>query len=152
MSYSYSSVGLKQFPFEAAKAGGELTTHFVGQDAGVVFALIASLSWFSSQVQVRAAVSAGRVAKDQRKALMAPLMLGLFFVFPVVGFPVWGGLHLMFGPTISVYLASLVKALTVMAAVIPGCALGVWWGTRRETALIEKKQAALEAAASTEAA
>ena len=128
--------GLQQFPFEAQKAGGGVPVLVFAQDAGLVFGLIVFLMWMSAQIQVRPDVRLGRVAEDHRQALSLPLMLLLLVPFYGLGALVWGILTVLGVSEVAPFPAACFKAAVVMAAVVPGCLLGVWWGRRRETALI----------------
>lgn len=133
-------VGIMQFAFESHKAGGMVPVRVAALDAGFVFALITFLSWASSQVQVRPDVRLGRVAPDDRKAPSVPVMLLLLALCNGFGLIAWGVLYVVFGPEVSTLPAACFKAVTVMVAVVPGCMLGVWWGRRRETALINNER------------
>ena len=134
------AIGLKQFTNEAHKLGGDIPILTSAQDAGIVAVIIVFFMWLSSMTQVRPDVYLGRVSQDDRKAPSVPLMLLIVLSFLGFGAVVWVVLALAGFSTISPLSAAGLKAGVAMTAVIPGCALGVWWGKRRETALIRKME------------
>jgi hypothetical protein len=132
------AVGLKQFTNEAQKLQGDIPIFTSALDAGIVTAIIVFFMWVSSQSQVRPDVHLGRVPEDKGKAPSVPLMLLLITSCLGFGAVVWGVLALVSGSFISPVPAAGLKAGVVMAAVILGCSLGVWWGRRSETAWIQE--------------
>ncbi|HUT52633.1 MAG TPA: hypothetical protein VM658_04525 [bacterium] len=133
------AVGLKQFGHEAEKLGAAVPIRTVALDAGFVCFLIVFICWFSAQVQVRPDVHLGRVAQDPGRAPSILIMLVICTGFTAVGAVVWAALSLAGLESLDPAPAAVIKAVVVMAAVVPGCFLGVWWGRRRETALIREK-------------
>jgi hypothetical protein len=130
-------IGLKQFSNEAAKHGGEVPVSVVATDFGIVSAIIVFFMWLSSMNQVRPDVQLGRVAEDGRKAPSVPGMLLIILSFLGIGAIVYGGLTLAGISTVPPIHAAIAKAFLAMVMVIPGCSLGIWWGTRRETVLMQ---------------
>lgn len=137
-------LGLKQFTNEAATRGGEVPASVVALDFGIVSAIIVFFMWLSSMNQVRPDVHLGRVAEDDRKAPSVPRMLLIILSFLGVGVIVYGGLTLAGISTVHPIHAAVAKAVVAMVMVIPGCSLGIWWGKRRETALMQGAEQSYE--------
>jgi hypothetical protein len=133
------TIGWKQFYNEAHKIGGDIPVLTLAIDSGIVAVIIVFFMWLSSQVQVRPDVHLGRVPEDKRKAPAVPSILLIVLGFLAVGAVVWAPMALAGISTIPPLSAACLKAGVAMASVVPGCWLGVWWGKRREAALIKAK-------------
>jgi hypothetical protein len=136
-------VGIKQFGHEVEKLGAAVPIRTVALDAGFVCSLIVFICWFSSQIQVRPDVHLGRVAKDPGRAPSILSMLIVCTAFTAIGGVVWAALAAAGVRSLAPRPAAAIKSAVVMAAVVPGGYLGVWWGRRRETTWIREKAEAV---------
>lgn len=140
-----AGIGVRIFMFEAAKAGaGEgIAASVLAADTFIMGWILIFFMWFGSQNQVRADVQLGRVAKDGRKGMAVPLMLFFFILPAAIMAAVAGGIVLATGP-VSVAAATAVKTIVAMVSAVAGCRLGVWWGARRETRIINETSSGRE--------
>jgi hypothetical protein len=102
-------------------------------------AVKSAFMWLPNMTQVRPDVRLGRVGQDEGKAPLIPLMLLLILSFLVFGALVFGVFALAGIEKITPLPAAVAKAFVAATMVIPGCSLGVWWGRRRETAMMKQK-------------
>ncbi len=132
-------IGLKQFPHEALKTDAVVTAQLMAFDMGIVFWIVVFFVWLAAQGQVRPDVQLGRVAQDPRKALSVPLLLAAqLTLIAVVGGAAFGFFTLTGIAGIDPVHAAIIKGIVGMAAAITGSWLGVKWGTKRETAIIQE--------------
>ena len=139
-------IALKQFPFEAAKTGGVIHSTYVAGDFGIVFGIIFFFMWVTSEGQVRPDVHLGRIPEnafvrskfgDMNAALVVILAIILSFgIMAVVGGAMTGVFYIAGLEAISVTSACVLKTVAAIVGCVVGCRAGIWWGSRRETALI----------------
>jgi len=146
-------IGLKQFihemeKTEAMEADG-LAPSLIASDFGIVFGIIVFFMFLASEGQVRADLHLGRVEKKSFKCERLG-KIGLLVIVPgvltvtigimaVVGLIAWVAFGVIGIETFSVNQAVALKVIAAGLGAVAGCLVGVWWGTRRETALIEEQ-------------
>ncbi len=144
-------IGFKQFTFEAAKVGGNIPVTTVSTDCGIVTSILIFFMWLSSQGQVRADVRLGRVRRPDENIIsksrfanmngFLAVILTLIF-FNIIATGVGELFAAFFNVTgivsVSAISATLIKICVAIIATTFGCWAGIWWGTRREAALLQK--------------
>jgi hypothetical protein len=145
-------IGVKQFIHETeihpdAVAGGGVPASLMAMDFGIVFGIIVFFMFLASDGQVRLDVRLGRVAgrtfKRRRLGEAGVPLIALVVVLATAAIMAAVGAmatvaFLVTGvESFSVISAAVLKAFAAVLGCLAGCGLGVWWGTRRETSLIQ---------------
>jgi len=145
-------IGVKQFIHETeihpdAVAGGGIPASVVAMDFGIVFGIIVFFMFLASDGQVRLDVRLGRVAERAfRRKRLGRLGLPVIALCVVVDTAiimaitgaVAGAVFWVAGiESFSVASAAVLKTVAAALGCFAGCGIGIWWGTRRESALIQ---------------
>jgi hypothetical protein len=129
---------LHVFGGEAAETGA-VSAQTVAVDAAIMGWILIFFMWLASQGQVRADVHLGRVKEDQGRGYAVPLML-MFFIVPSMAMAALEvGIFWIAGvESMSVLAGTIIKMIGAMVTATIGCWLGIWWGARRETRIINE--------------
>lgn len=142
-------IGIKQFKWvlEGPEAVEAIPFSLVGWDFGIVFGILYFFMYLSSDAQVRADVRLGRLSPKQfsvsgLRGVGVPgaavgLLLSTVLLMFVVGSIMQGLLPVAGFEEFSVRTAVAFKTSGAILGTLAGCGAGVWWGRRKETALME---------------
>lgn len=142
-------IGIKQFKWvlEGPEAVEAIPFSLVGWDFGIVFGILYFFMYLSSDAQVRGDVRLGRLSPKQfsvsgLRGVGVPgaavgLLLSTVLLMFVVGSIMQGLLPVAGFEEFSVRTAVAFKTSGAILGTLAGCGAGVWWGRRKETALME---------------
>jgi len=143
------AIGLKQFKWvlEGTEPADAITSQLVAWDFGIVFGILYFFMYLSSDAQVRGDVRLGRLTPKQfsmtrlRRVGIPGVALGLILstvlLMFVVGSIMQGILPAAGFEEFSVRTAVAFKTTGAILGTLAGCGMGVWWGRRKESALME---------------
>lgn len=151
-------IGLKQFDNEMLKPEhielGGVSASVVAPDLGIVFGIIIFFMFLSSDGQVRLDVNLGRISErsftrprlgEIGLAIVAPgVLVTTVLIMAITGAIMTGVFYVAGVEVFSVAEASVLKTVAAVLGCIAGCGIGIWWGTRRETALIRAEDGSNE--------
>jgi hypothetical protein len=141
-------IGVKQFKWALEGPGqpGSIAPSLVAWDFGIVFGILYFFMYLSADAQVRGDVRLGRLSQRQfglnrlrgvgvpgvalglvLSTVLAMFVVGLImqWLLPVAGFD-----------ELSVNTAVIFKTSAAVLGTLAGCGMGVWWGRRKESALM----------------
>lgn len=142
-------IGIKQFKWalEGPEAVEAIPFSLVGWDFGIVFGILYFFMYISSDAQVRGDVRLGRLSQKQFSVsrlrgvgvpgVAVGLILSTVLLMFVVGSIMQGLLPAAGFEECSVRTAVVFKTSGAILGTLAGCGAGVWWGRRKETALME---------------
>lgn len=142
-------IGIKQFKWvlEGPEAEEAIPFSLVGWDFGIVFGILYFFMYLSSDAQVRGDVRLGRLLPRQLSVswlrgvgvpgIAVGLILSTVLLMFVVGSIMQGILPVAGFEEFPVRTAVAFKTLGAVLGSLAGCGAGVWWGRRKETALME---------------
>jgi hypothetical protein len=141
-------IGIKQFKWvlEGPEPAEAVPASLVGIDFGIVFGILFFFMFISSDGQVRSDVRLGRLTQTLFKrqkigqAGLALVAIGLIVTTVLTMVVVAAVMLVVFTVaglgTFSVGTAVAFKTVAAVLGSLAGCGVGVWWGRRRESALI----------------
>ena len=142
-------IGIKQFKWvlEGPEAVEAIPFSLVGWDFGIVFGILYFFMYISSDAQVRGDVRLGRLSPKQFSVprlrgvgvlgAAVGLILSTVLLMFVVGLIMQGVFPAAGFGEFSVRTAVVFKTSGAILGTLAGCGAGVWWGRRKETALME---------------
>jgi len=142
-------IGLKQFKWvlEGTEPADAITSQLVAWDFGIVFGILYFFMYLSSDAQVRGDVRLGRLTPKpfritRLRGVGIPgaalgLILSTVLLMFVVGSIMQGILPAAGFEEFSVRTAVAFKTTGAILGTLAGCGAGVWWGRRKESALME---------------
>jgi hypothetical protein len=142
-------IGVKQFKWvlEGPEAAETITSQLVAWDFGIVFGILYFFMYLSSDAQVRGDVRLGRLPTKQfsvarfRRVGIPGVALGLilstFLLMFLVGAVMQGILPAAGFEGFSIGTAVALKTTSAILGTLAGCGAGVWWGRRKESALMD---------------
>lgn len=148
-------IGIKQFNNEAIKPEaitiGGVPTTLVATDFGIVFLIIIFFMWLASNIQVRPDVHLKRIVINSSNGLskfvekgnipVVALLICFIGLSVIIGMIVGSLFNLAGIKAVSVTTAVILKTMAAVLGSFAGCGIGVWWGSRRERALIRVESA-----------
>jgi hypothetical protein len=141
-------IGVKQFKWvlEGTNPSEVITSSLVGWDFGIVFGILYFFMFLSSDAQVRADARLGRLAQKQFKMATlshvgVPLtavgvVLSTALIMFAVGLVMQGIFAVAGADRFPFETAVAFKTLAAVLGTLLGCGVGVWWGRRKESALM----------------
>jgi hypothetical protein len=142
-------IGVKQFKWvlEGTEPVEAITSQLVAWDFGIVFGILYFFMYLSSDAQVRGDVRLGRLAPKQfsvtrLRGVGIPgaalgLILSTVLLMFLVGSIMQGILPAAGFEEFSVRSAVAFKTMGAVLGTLAGCGMGVWWGRRKEAALMD---------------
>lgn len=134
-----AGIGFRIFRREAFSDGWVSAQTIMG-DAVIMSFVVIFFMWLSSQTQVRTDVHLGRVAQNPGKGPPVLVMLGVFLLLALIPAGALAGVFALFQlKSIGFVSAVIIKTIGAILAGLVGGWLGVWWGVRRESALLRQQ-------------
>ena len=142
-------IGLKQFEWvlEGPEQVEVISSSLVAWDFGIVFGIVYFFMFLSSDGQVRGDVRLGRLTPKQFKVARlgrvgVPVIAIGVILTTVLAMTTVGSIMQWFLPVagfddLSVETAVAFKTLAAVLGTLAGLGMGVWWGRRHESALME---------------
>ena len=142
-------IGLKQFKWvlEGPEQAEVISSSLVAWDFGIVFGILYFFMFISSDGQVRGDVRLGRLTPKQFRAsrlgrVGLPVIAVGVILTTVLAMIAVGSIMQWLLPVagldeFSVETAVALKTLGALLGTLAGCGVGVWWGRRKESALME---------------
>ncbi len=139
-------IGVKQFTWvlEGTHPAEAITSTMVAWDFGIVFGILYFFMFLASDGQVRSDVRLGRLGHRQfgvsrlRKVGVPGVAGGLIATTVLTMGAVGLAVHVLFGlagaDTLPFEAAVTLKTSAAVLGSLAGCAVGVWWGRRAESA------------------
>jgi hypothetical protein len=147
-------IGIKQFKWvlEGTEPAEAITASLVAWDFGIVFGILFFFMFLASDGQVRGDVRLGRLLQKQFKwsnvghsgvpLVAVGVISTTALVMTAVALIMQVFLAAMGFDDFSAQTAVSFKTVSAVLGTLAGCGAGVWWGRRRESALVAAEESA----------